>query len=207
MALIAVRRQLVHLGAPIGAMTERLGVQRNDPPTLSVSSLTRSSTTATVTTTVAHGYLSGDYVTIAGSLVTGYNAKWKIVTVPTATTFTFTCNGSLTTPATGTITVTYTSNGAGGQGANGSLWRTLDTVWAEEIPLSVDERLQLAAVQSDVRHRFRARARADWDATMQMLWTPSWPPGMARVTLAIKGILPHPNDRSFQMVDADEVPA
>src|SRR5437868_2809643 len=98
MALIKVRRQLIHLTSPIGSMVERLVVQRNDPPTLSVSSLTRSSTTATATTAVAHGYIASDYVTIAGSLITGYNAKWKIVTVPTSTTFTFTCNGSLTTP-------------------------------------------------------------------------------------------------------------
>ncbi len=191
----------------IGTMRERLVVQRNDPPTLSVSSLTRSSTTATVTTTVPHGYLASDYITIAGSLITAYNQKWKIVSVPSSTTFTFTCANTLTTPATGTITVTYTSNASGGFGANGSLWRTLDSVYAEEIPLSVNERLQIQAIQSDVRHRFRARARADWDATMRFLWQPSWPQGSTRKTLAIKGILPHPNDRSFQMIDADEVAA
>ena len=42
----------------LGNMRERLVVQRNDPPTLSVVSITRSSTTATVTTAVPHGFLA-----------------------------------------------------------------------------------------------------------------------------------------------------
>ncbi len=192
----------------IGDMRERLVVQRNDPPTLSVSSLTRSSTTATVTTTVPHGYLASDYVTIAGSLITGYNQKWKIVSVPSSTTFTFTCANTLTTPATGTITVTYTSNAQGGFGANGSLWRTLDSIAAEMIPLSVGERLQLQALQSDLRLRFRVRARADIDATMRLLWQPSAPQGAQRQTLALTGPpLPCDDGRTFMYLEAAQVAA
>jgi head-tail adaptor len=199
------------MATAVGLMRERLVVQRNDPPTLSVSSLTRSSTTATVTTTVAHGYLAGDYVTIAGSLVVGYNssvAGVKIVTVPASNQFTFTCNGSLTTPATGTITVTYKSNAQGGFGANGSLWRTLDSIAAEMIPLGASERLQLQAMQSDLRLRFRVRARADIDPTMRLLWTPSAPAGAQRQTLALIGPpLPCEDGRTFMYLEAAQVAA
>lgn len=68
----------------------------------SVTSLTRSGTTATATIT-AHGYPSGATVIIAGAVPTGYNGTHTI-TVVNANTFTFTVIGTLTTPATGTIT-------------------------------------------------------------------------------------------------------
>lgn len=190
----------------IGEMRERLLVQRNDPPSLSVSSLTRTSTTATCTTAVPHGYLATDYCTFSGSLISGWNAKYKIVTVPTATTFTFTCSGSLTTPATGTILVVYTSNASGGIGSNGSLYRTLDTMAAEMIPLSSNERLQIQAVQSNVQYRFRVRVRSDLEPTMRLLWGPSWVNGEPRKTLEITGKpLPVDDGRQFMFLEASEV--
>lgn len=72
---------------------------------VSVSSITRTGTTATVTTGTAHGYATGEYVRIAGATQTAYNGK-VAVTVTGSTTFTFTVSGSPTTPATGTITAT-----------------------------------------------------------------------------------------------------
>lgn len=185
-------------------LPERLLVQRNDPPSLSVSSLTRSSTTATCTTAVAHGYLATDFVTFSGSLISGWNAKFKIVTVPSTTTFTFTCSGSLTTPATGTILVVYTSNASGGIGSNGAVYRTLDTIPAEMIPLSATERLQIQAVQSSVTYRFRVRARADLEPTMRILWTPSAPASATRKTLEIAGVMPVNDGRQFQFIEASE---
>lgn len=68
-----------------------------------ITSITRSSTTATVTTTAAHSYSSGQRITIAGSDQAAYNATFEI-TVTGAATFTFTVTGSPTTPATGTMT-------------------------------------------------------------------------------------------------------
>jgi len=189
----------------IGKLRETLVIQRNDPPSLSVSSLTRTGTTATLTTAVPHGYSVGDYVTVAGSAIAGWNVKWKLVTVPTSTTATFTVSSSLTTPATGTMTVTYTSNAQGGQGVN--FWRTLDSVAAEMIPLGAMERLQIQAVQSSVTYRFRVRARADVETTMRLLWTPSAPAGAPRQTLAITGILPVDDGRVFQFLEAAKVPA
>jgi head-tail adaptor len=186
----------------IGAMRERLVIQRNDSPVLSVSSLTRVNTTATGTTMLPHGFRVGDYVTLAGSTIAGWNAKVKLVTVPSTTTFTFTCSSALTTPATGTITVTYTSNAQGGQGTN--VWRTLDTVPAEMIALRAGERLQFAAIQSGTAYRFRIRVRPDLSTSMQILWTPSGSPGSPRKTLTITGLPPEGDGRTWQFIEASE---
>lgn len=75
-----------------------------DTPTgIAITSITSSSTTATVTTTANHGLSDGQYVTISGATQTEYNGSYQI-TVTAATTFTYTFAGSATTPATGTIT-------------------------------------------------------------------------------------------------------
>lgn len=66
-----------------------------------VTSITRASTTATVTAT-AHGFTSGDQVNIRGADQTEYNGDF-LVTVTDANTFTYTVTGSPATPATGTI--------------------------------------------------------------------------------------------------------
>jgi hypothetical protein len=70
----------------------------------SVASITRSSTTATVTTSTAHGYVTGQKVVISGATQTDYNGAFT-VTVTNATVFTYTVANSPATPATGTILV------------------------------------------------------------------------------------------------------
>ena len=67
-----------------------------------VSSLTRSGTTATVTTASAHGLANGAEVEIRGAVETAYNGIYTIA-VTGLTTFTYTVAGSPSTPATGTI--------------------------------------------------------------------------------------------------------
>ena len=69
----------------------------------SVSTLTRSGTTATATTAAAHGYATSDYVTISGAGEEGYNGTYQI-TVTGGSTLTYTVACSPATPATGTIT-------------------------------------------------------------------------------------------------------
>lgn len=76
------------------------------PSAKSVSSITRSSTTATVTTSSSHGLSANNYITIAGANETSYNGAFRITSVPSTTTFTYTVTGSPSTPATGTITAT-----------------------------------------------------------------------------------------------------
>jgi hypothetical protein len=44
-------------------------------------------TTATVTTSAAHGFSVGDVVVLAGVTPTGYNGSWAITAVPSTTTF------------------------------------------------------------------------------------------------------------------------
>jgi hypothetical protein len=68
----------------------------------SVTSLTRTGSLATATVT-AHGYSTGDVITIQGAIPNGYNGTGTI-TVTDANTFTYPVNASLATPATGTIT-------------------------------------------------------------------------------------------------------
>lgn len=76
----------------------------------SVSSITRSGTTATVTTGVAHTLNDGDPVLIAGANQAGYNGIFQAA-VLTSTTFTIEVDSATVTPATGTITATpYTES-------------------------------------------------------------------------------------------------
>lgn len=83
---------------------------RNQKTLPAISSITRSSTTATVTFASAHGLKTGDYVQIAGAEQSEYNGVQE-VTYLAATTVTFTVSGSPATPATGTLTTVknYTS--------------------------------------------------------------------------------------------------
>lgn len=189
----------------IGAMRERLTFQVNVPASKSIASLTRTSATATATTTAAHGYSVGDYVTIAGSSIAGWNAKVKVVTVPTSTTFTFTVSPSLTTPATGAMNVVYTSNAQGVRGAE--YWRDVDTVFAELVPLDGQERLQMSAIQTGTLYRFRVWVMANLATTMRAIWTPAWPEGVGAKTLAITSIQPVGDGRQFCLIDTAEVPA
>lgn len=71
--------------------------------TQSVTSITRVSTTATVTCN-SHGYSAGNTVTISGANETEYNGTFTISNVATNT-FDYTVTGTPATPATGTITV------------------------------------------------------------------------------------------------------
>lgn len=67
-----------------------------------VSSITRSSGTATATTSSAHALTTGDKVYMAGADQTEYNGV-VTVTVTGSTTFTYSVSGSPATPATGTL--------------------------------------------------------------------------------------------------------
>ena len=182
---------------PIGALRERLRLQTADPRVVAISGLTRSGTTATAVTTTDHGFTTGDFVRVAGADPTGYNGKVK-VTVVDARTFTYACTGSLTTPATGTITVSYVSDAQGGRS---EVWRDGDTLAAELLPIRSGEALQLQALQSDTLYRFRVRRRTDVTLKQRAQWTPSWPPQAAAVTLEINGVLPMGDGRTWMQLD------
>lgn len=68
---------------------------------LFASSLTRASTTATFTTTEAHGLKIGETVVIDGATEPEYNGTFTVLGVPSSTQFTYTVAGAPATPATG----------------------------------------------------------------------------------------------------------
>ena len=71
-----------------------------------VSNVARTSTTATVTTSVAHTFAAGDSVVVAGLTNSALNGTYTITAVPTSTTFTY------TTSTTGSIASTSDSGTA-----------------------------------------------------------------------------------------------
>ena len=76
-----------------------------------ISTITYVGTTATLTTSVAHGLATGNRVTISGASPVVYNGVF-VITVTGATTFTFT---TLTTPSSNaTVVGSYTVNGITG---------------------------------------------------------------------------------------------
>lgn len=72
---------------------------------VNVTSITRASTTATVTTSGAHGFATGDVALIALALQAEYNGEF-VVTVTSSTTFTYDVTGSPVSPATTGSTIT-----------------------------------------------------------------------------------------------------
>ena len=70
---------------------------------VSVSSLTRSGSTATATCAAPHGLSTGDVVLVAGAGQSDYNVE-AVVTVVSGTVFTYDVANAPTSPATGTIT-------------------------------------------------------------------------------------------------------
>lgn len=78
------------------------GVLTGIPGSVAISGIVRSGTTATVTTSSAHGFVTGQRVRQAGANQSDYNGDF-LITVTSSTTYTFTVSASATTPATGTI--------------------------------------------------------------------------------------------------------
>jgi SPP1 family predicted phage head-tail adaptor len=185
----------------IGAMRERLTVQDPTPVAKSVSSLTSAGTTATATTAAAHGFVTGDWVTVAGATPAGYNGRVKI-TVTGATVFTYVVGAGLVTPATGTITATYVSDAQGGRAVT---WTTLATVFGELVPLRGSERMQAQAIGSQLSLRFRIRSDARFRPTMRALWTPTWPPDSDEQTLEIGAVIPVDDGRTWMVLECGSV--
>lgn len=97
------RGQAAFAEPPIGANVQ--SSTTTAPAPVSVTSLTRSGSTVSGTTALAHGFTAGTEIFIQGANETDYNGYWTLATVPLSTTFTFSI-GALTpaSPATGTIT-------------------------------------------------------------------------------------------------------
>lgn len=122
------------LGAPtlagqIGQLITFLdAILVNGYNSVSVSSLTRSGTTATATCAAPHGLATGDTVLVAGAGQADYNVE-AVVTVVSGTVFTYDVANSPTTPATGTITAKRAPLGytKAFTGSNKAAYRANDT--------------------------------------------------------------------------------
>lgn len=84
-------------------MRWRYRVSNYSDATASVTSITRSSSTATITTSASHGLVTGDTIVVAGATQSEYNGTFAF-TKTGDTTGTYTVSGTPATPATGTIT-------------------------------------------------------------------------------------------------------
>ena len=89
--LFAPSGHLLALGASAYSETATAGA--------TISGITSTGTTATVTTATAHGRAVNDYVFLFGQITTAYSGTYQIITVPSATTFTYTLLASTTSPA------------------------------------------------------------------------------------------------------------
>lgn len=89
---LTIKRRVGDLDAPYSAQA--------------VTSITRAGAVATVTMAAAHGFGTGEDITIAGAAQAEYNGTVNI-TVTGATTFTYAVSGTPVSPATGTITATH----------------------------------------------------------------------------------------------------
>lgn len=69
-----------------------------------VSSLTRSGTTATATC-AAHGYVVGDKITISNVYEPGWNGIWEVATAPNANTFTFIAPSTIASTASARVRI------------------------------------------------------------------------------------------------------
>lgn len=100
------------------------------------------------------------------------------------------------------LLVQYNSAGTNTHGSKTpGVWTTLDTVFAESIALSSDERLEASRVGSQVLYRFRIRARSDVTAKMRALWTPSFPSSAPRRVIEFHGIYPDPRNMGYLFID------
>lgn len=101
--------------------------------TVSVSSITRNGTIATVTTTSGHNIATGTTVTIAGADQSEYNGAF-LATVTGLDTFECIVSGTPTTPATGTITMSFTG-----------AWTDVDSINTGQV-VNLDSGAQLSLV-------------------------------------------------------------
>jgi hypothetical protein len=129
-----------------------------------ISSITRSSSTATVTTASAHGLRVGDYITISGATETEYNGTFKIATVPTDATFTYAVTGTPDTPATGTPVFTANYPGL--------------MIWPEALGLYIKK--EVTPTVKDV-HAGTTVITVDWDFRYASTLFRNRPRGSVRV--------------------------
>jgi SPP1 family predicted phage head-tail adaptor len=172
---------------PIGRLTESVTFLSSTPPAIAVTSLTAVGTVASAVTGTPHGLTSGDYAAIRGAVPLGYNTMSARITVTGLSAFTYPVPAGLASPATGTITVTFTSDSQGGQPGD---WYTAGHAFAYIEPLNAAERLAVSAVAATVNYRAVVHYRTNLTPQMKLMWL-RYQESDPR-ELAIFGVYPHP---------------
>lgn len=187
----------------IGDLRERLTILTPTAPAIVLASVVQTDGAGVATAGDAHGYSTGDYVTLGGATVAGWNVRVKI-TVTSPTEFTFAIDAALPSPAVGAIlTARYFSDKAGGRRSE---WYELDTVAAKlDDEAMAEETLQFGAIQSATTHRFTIHRRSDVAPSMRLMWLPSFSDGEA-LLLAVTSARPVGDGRAWTTLKADEVP-
>ena len=189
MATLTRRRSSAAPTHPIGRLTEPLTLLSNDPPAAVITTLERIGFQATATTATPHHLEDGDYVEIDGAVPDGYNgAKVQVVLID-ATTFSYTvADDTLTTPATGSMTVDFRKDA---QGGTGSGWWPIASLFGQVQALTAAERLVIKAVAALVAYRVLIHYQPDVTPKMRLTWQKYQEP--AATLLEIAGVLPHPD--------------
>jgi SPP1 family predicted phage head-tail adaptor len=188
---------------PIGRLIEPVTFLSSTPPDVSVTSLTSLGGMASGVTGTPHGLTSGDYAAVRGAIPVGYNTTSRQVTVTGPTTFSYEVPPGLASPATGTITVTFTSDSQGGQ--PDTLYDAGQALaWIQ--PLSAAERLAVSAVAATVTYRAVVHYRTGLTPTMKLRWT-RYQETADRI-LEVFGVYPHPEpsySRRFLVLECGEL--
>lgn len=169
----------------VGAMIETIAVEQKGWSALVVT-IARAGAIATITALAAHGWQSGDYVTVAGATPSDYNGVQQ-VTVTGPTTATFSIGSGVATPPTGTITATFLKDS---QGYVRESWVLFAEMRAGDVPLSAQERLaQPPALMTTRFNRFIVINRAGLNEQQRIRWTPTHPPESDEQILQITGVV------------------
>lgn len=184
--------------AGVGAMRERIEVERQGWPTLDVS-ITDVSGGVEITTAVPHNWQSGDYIALAGdgspSVLNGVHQ----VNVTSPTKATFALDAGVGSPAPEGLTATFLKDA---QGTVRDSWVLVALMPAEVVPLSAQERLaQPPALMTTRFTRFRVRNVAGLNEQQRVKWTPVWPPDSAQQVLQIQGVVPIEDGRRSVMLE------
>lgn len=140
---------------------------------VAVSSITRAGAVATVTTAVAHGYASGDYVAVDGAGQAEYNVT-AAITVTGGTTFTYAVSGTPATPATGTITVRKITTAAVTSITRAGAVATVTTTLAHGLATN-DWAYHFGAVQPEYNGVFQVTVTGPTTYTVAVTGAPATP--------------------------------
>lgn len=101
---VFVKNSVIAYKLTSSTCTEITDIDYPSRHTYAVTSITRSGSTATVTTTATNSLVTGDSVTHAGAGQAEYNVTATITVTVAGSAYTYTVSGTPATPATGTIT-------------------------------------------------------------------------------------------------------